>query len=505
MYEWLTEFHMLHASSIKALIAGTMVSAICSLMGCFIILRRMSFLADALSHSMLAGVVAGYLILNVMFGSRANVASMLIGAMIAGFATVGMIGFVTRVSRIKQDTAIGIMYTGIFALGAFIASAPIFSKYIHVHLTHFVLGDVLAVGNAELLLMAGVSVVVVSCVLMFFRHFQLISFDPVMAASIGIPVLAVDYLLTACTSLVVVSGVYIVGVILVVALMITPAASAYLLFDRLKHMLIAAVAFGIGGFWLGYYVSIFAGTTPGSAIVLTSTGIFLMTLVVAPKYGLIADAWRKWRTVPQQMKEDVLGYVRRKQGSVSISQIASKVDGGSFGIRRAIQILAQNDLLKITNGQVELTTEGDTEATRLIRAHRLWETYLAKVGTPSEKLHETAHKLEHINNPSIVDYLDDKLGHPLQDPHGSEIPRDTKKVRIGNVVRVSELRFGNVAVVTEVSGDVDSRLTVGKEFTVGHRQKEGEAWLLTCEKGEQILLDHDQADMVFVEVVSLSS
>ena len=111
LYDWLVAFQLEYGYLIKPLIVGTLVSIVCSVVGCFIVLRRMSFLADAIAHSMLAGVIAGYLLMKLVFGREADLAGMLIGAILAGVVTVALIGFVTRVSRIKQDTAIGIMYT----------------------------------------------------------------------------------------------------------------------------------------------------------------------------------------------------------------------------------------------------------------------------------------------------------------------------------------------------------------------------------------------------------
>jgi len=225
MYEILENIQLNHGHLIRPLIAGTLVSITCSVIGCFIILRRMAFLADAIAHSMLAGVIAGYLLTKMLFGGEAPLAAMLVGALLAGITTVALVGFVTRFSRVKQDTAIGIMYTGIFALGAFIISLKYFSQQIHIDIYHYVVGDVLTVPDEQLWLLAIVTSVVLGVVILFFRPLQLTSFDPIMAASIGIPVLAVEYLLTICTSLVVVSGVQIAGVILVVALIITPAAT----------------------------------------------------------------------------------------------------------------------------------------------------------------------------------------------------------------------------------------------------------------------------------------
>ena len=150
MFQQLVDFHIEHTAAIRALIAGTLISASCSIVGCFIILRRMSFLADALAHAMLAGVVAGYLILKLILRADAQTFVLVFGAMIAGFITVGMIGFVTRVSRIKRDTAIGIMYTGIFALGGFVASIPFINRQIDIDLYHFIVGSVLSVSDSRM-------------------------------------------------------------------------------------------------------------------------------------------------------------------------------------------------------------------------------------------------------------------------------------------------------------------------------------------------------------------
>ena len=199
---------------VKSLLGAGVVAVVSGVVGCLVVLRRMAFLGDALSHAMIAGVAGGYLVMKVFFGLEAHAPGMLLGSLLAAVITVMCIGFVSRVSRVKDDTAIGIMYTGIFAGGVVLVS--VFRNYIHIDLMHFIMGDVLAVGNADLWASALSSALVLSIVVLFFRHLQLISFDPVMAASIGMPVLILDYLLTTCVSLVVVSAVSMVGVILVV-------------------------------------------------------------------------------------------------------------------------------------------------------------------------------------------------------------------------------------------------------------------------------------------------
>jgi len=220
--EALTEFQLEYGYLINPLIVGTLVSIVCSVVGCFIVLRGMSFLADAIAH-----------------------------------------------------------------MGSFLLSLDSIGRLVQIDIYHFIVGDVIAVTSGELWLLAIVTSIVLSVVILFYRPLQLTSFDPIMAASIGIPVLAVEYLLTACTSLVVVSGVQIAGVILVVALIITPAASAYLLTDRLDRMIVTSAILGVTGFWIGFLIANLTGSAAGAAVVITMTAIFFTCLVFAPRYGLL--------------------------------------------------------------------------------------------------------------------------------------------------------------------------------------------------------------------------
>ena len=507
MIESIQQYHAENGVFIKSIIAGTLVAAACGLMGCFIILRRLSFLSDALAHAMLTGVIGGYLLIKILFGTEPEVPAMVIGALLSGIVTVMMISFVTRVSRIKQDTAIGIMYTGIFAIGGFVLSMKAFGRFIHKDLYHLIIGDVLAVSNSELWMLAVILIIVFAFVTLFFRHLQLTSFDPVMAAAIGIPVLAIEYGLTICTSLVVVGGVTIVGVILVVALMITPAAAAYLLFDRLKPMLVASALIGVISFWLGYLVAYYAGVAPGSAVVVTLTLIFLIVLVVAPKYGLIADWLRKRQMVPQPIVEDILGSILKAKDHRDLETNVLNNVGGSRGrITSAIRKLVRQEMLQLKDGFLALTDKGHKEAVRLRRAHRLWETYLQQTGTPDEKLHEKAHVLEHVHDRTALDYLDDKLGHPIQDPHGSEIPEDEMVLKSGQLVLLSKLRKGHQGrIVTLGKSLADLPLAEGAVVIVGPRQDNGQIWTVTTPESETLRLTHDQADEIKVEIVDLQS
>lgn len=500
MYQAIVDFHSANPHLVKVLIAGTLVSLVCGVIGCFIVLRRMAFLGDALSHAMLAGVVVGYLVMKLVTGQEAHALAMLLGSIVAALITVVMIGFISRVSRIKEDSAIGIMYTGVFAVGGLLAS--LFADKIHIDLVHFVTGNVLVVRDSDLWMMAWVAVIVISVVLLFFRHLQLVSFDPVMAASLGIPVLLFDYVLTTCTALVVVSGVTIVGVILVVGLLVIPASTAYLLCDRLSRMLVVSALLGVSSFLLGYWFSEAINVAPGSAMVLAGCVQFLIVLVIAPRYGLIADWLRRRQAVPQQVVEDILGsLLRANEPNVHVGSVAKYVVGGHSRIRRALATLDRQGLLRLSGDAISLTPAGEKEGRRLMRAHRLWETYLEHVGTPADELHDRAHQLEHVHDEATLDYLDDKLGHPLRDPHGAEIPQDVVHVVPGAVISAAQLRQGTHATVEEAGPAAAARgLAPGMHIIAGPRVADDTLWTFELPSGQRVELDHHTTDEITVRL-----
>ena len=405
----------------KALIGGCAVALVSGVVGCLVVLRRMAFLGDALSHAMIAGVAGGYLAMKLLFGIEAHAPAMLLGSLLAAIITVALIGLVSRVSRVKEDTVIGIMYTGVFALGVVVVS--IFREYIHIDLMHFIMGDILGVADSDLWASVLVSAAVLSILILFFRHFQVASFDPIMAASTGLPVLLLDYALTGCVSLVVVSAVSMVGVILVVGLLITPAATAYLLSDRLDRMMGLAALFGVTSVIGGLYLCVWLDSAGGGAVMLFCTLQFLVVLLLAPRYGLLARWLRLRNMVPQQVVEDVLITVERRQGATPLKVLQQYVQVQHPGsLVKVLRQMEAEGLIEAVPEGYRLTGVGEKQAKNVLRAHRLWESYLASIGTPEEAVHQTAHRMEHIRGAGTVDYLDQKLGKPEVDPHGRKIP-----------------------------------------------------------------------------------
>ena len=484
----------------KSLLGAGMVAVVCGVVGCLVVLRRMAFLGDALSHAMIAGVAGGYLFMKVIFGIEAHAPAMLLGSVIAAVITVMLIGFVARVSRVKEDASIGIMYTGIFAGGVVLVS--IFRNYIHIDLMHFIMGDVLAVADADLWVAAVISALVLTVLILFFRQFQLTSFDPVMAASIGMPVVLIEYALTTCVSLVVVSAVAMVGVILVVGLLITPAATAYLLSDRLDRMMILAALFGLTSVIGGLYLCIWLDSSGGGAIMLFCTLQFLVVLIVAPKYGLLARWLRLRRMVPQQVVEDILVTLIRRPEAVSpLAELEANLP---MAVRttKAIKNLSIQGLLELRDSTAALTEAGKAEANRILRAHRLWETYLDHLGAPVEDIHSTAHHLEHIHDPGAVAYLDDLLVHPVQDPHGKEIPEDPIIEGGSRLIPLSYLRPGQEGQVESVGkAAAGLGLEPGDRFRLTARLDQGRTWQISGPGGKKIALDHSAADEVMVSKI----
>lgn len=483
----------------KALIGGSIVAVVSGVVGCLVVLKRMAFLGDALSHAMIAGVGGGYLFMKVFFGIEAYAPAMLIGSLIAAISTVGLIAFVSRVSRIKEDASIGIMYTGVFAGGVVLVS--IFRNYIHIDLMHFIMGDVLGVADSDLIVSSVVAATVLTVMILFFRHFQLVSFDPVMAAAIGLPVVLIDYALTACVSLIVVSAVSMVGVILVVGLLITPAATAYLLSDRLHRMMALAGLFGMTSVIGGLYLSYWLDSAGGGAIMVFCTLQFVVVLFLAPRYGILADWIRRRRMVPQQVTEDILKSVYHGgEKSVSVAFLSQGLPYHHAIIRRALQVLSGQGTLLLEDGNVTLTDDGKRESLRIVRAHRLWETYLAHVGAAETELHKRAHNLEHIGGSEESEYLSHVLGHPEMDPHGAPIPAISSVSSSPEPLQLSTLQVGQRARLILIPKVVEGEIPLKRndEFSVAQRFSDPLVWIIEDAKGNRYEVKHDVADQIWV-------
>ncbi|TCT14933.1 iron/zinc/copper transport system permease protein [Natranaerovirga pectinivora] len=258
----------------NALFAGILVGIICSVIGCFIILRGMSLMGDAISHAVLPGVAIAYMI-GVSF---------FIGAVATGVLTALGIGYITENSKIKSDSAIGIMFTASFALGIILITMR---RGTGVDLWHILFGNVLAVALTDLWITVVIGIVVLICIVLFYKQLLLSTFDPVMASAIGLPNKLIHYFLMLMLSFVTVASLKTVGIVLVVAMLITPGATAYLLTYRLPVMLGLSVVIGVFSSVVGVYFSFIYDVATGASIVLVASLIFALSFFLSPKQGII--------------------------------------------------------------------------------------------------------------------------------------------------------------------------------------------------------------------------
>lgn len=260
----------------KALTTSIMVGIICGVIGCFIILRGMALMGDAISHAVLPGVALSYMIgINFFFG-----------AVFTGVLTALGIGFISQNSRIKNDVSIGIMFTAAFASGIILIT---FMKS-STDLYHILFGNVLAVRPEEMVTTLIIGVIVLASIYFFYKELLVSSFDPTMAKAYGLPVRVIHYFLMILLTLVTVASLQTVGIILVVAMLITPASTAYLLTDRLWVMLYLSAGIGVLSSILGLYFSYTYNLASGATIVLAATMLFVLAFIFSPKQGLL---WRK--------------------------------------------------------------------------------------------------------------------------------------------------------------------------------------------------------------------
>lgn len=263
----------------KALFTAVMVGILAGVMGSFIILRGMALMGDAISHAILPGVAISYMLgINYFYGAVAM-----------GVITSLGIGFVSQNSKLKNDTAIGIVFSAFFALGIIL----LMKAQTAVDLTQILFGNVLTVRTSDMWLTFGVGIFVLLCIYVFYKEFLITSFDPTIAKSYGMNTNYIHYFMMVLLTLVTVASLQTVGVILVVAMLITPAATAYLLTNKMTTMIALSALFGASSAIIGLYFSFRYNLTSGAVIVLVATAFFILAFLFAPKQGVVWNKMKK--------------------------------------------------------------------------------------------------------------------------------------------------------------------------------------------------------------------
>lgn len=266
---------------VRGLLAAIIVGVVCAVVGSYMVLRGMAFFGDALAHTVLPGLAVGYLV-----HGRASGPLFWWGLLTAILASVS-IGGLSKRAQIKEDAAIGIVFAGMFALGIALISTV---RSYTVDLSHFLFGNVLGVGWGDVALTAGFGAAVLLVVALFYKEFLITSFDPTLAATQRLPVGVFYYLMLVMIAVAIMVALQTVGVALMVAMLVTPATTAYLLTRRLSAMMMLAAALGAASGVAGLYLSYYVEMASGAAIVLVATLFFLLAFLFAPGRGVL---WRR--------------------------------------------------------------------------------------------------------------------------------------------------------------------------------------------------------------------
>lgn len=269
--DWLLE-PLQYDFIVRALLAAVVVGVVCSILGVYIVLRGMAFLGDAMAHTILPGVVVAFLL-----GWP-----LAVGALIMGVVTALGIGALTERTSLKEDTAIGVIFAGLFALGVAMLSTR--GNY-SMDLAHFLFGNMLGVSSLDLALTAALGFVVLLLIYLFYKEFLVLSFDPLLAETLRLPTKFLNYLLLMLIAVTIVVALQVVGVALMLAILVTPAAAASFLTHRLPSMMVLSAAIGVFSGVTGVYASYYLNIASGPAVVLAATLVFLIVLGLAAVRG----------------------------------------------------------------------------------------------------------------------------------------------------------------------------------------------------------------------------
>lgn len=265
-----------HEFMLKAILVSALVGVVCSALSCYMTLKGWALMGDAVSHAVMPGVAVAYA-LNLPFA---------VGAFVFGVGSVIAIGFIKAKTRVKEDTVIGIVFTGFFAFGLVLISKVRSS----IDLTHILFGNVLGISNDDIIQTVIISAITLTTLAILRKDLILFCFDSTYARSIGLNITFLYYVLLSLLSLTAVAGLQTVGIILVVAMLVTPGATAYLLTDSFDRMLPIAMASGVFSSVVGTYISYHIDGSTGGCIVVLQTLLFVITMIFAPKHGMLVKA-----------------------------------------------------------------------------------------------------------------------------------------------------------------------------------------------------------------------
>jgi ABC-type Mn2+/Zn2+ transport system permease subunit/Mn-dependent DtxR family transcriptional regulator len=424
------DFFTFREPAVRFALLGSMLLGIsCGLLGSFIVVRKMALVGDALSHAVLPGVALGFL-----WNMSKDPVAIFIGATIAGLAGTAVVTLIKQTTRLKEDTALGLVLASFFAVGicllTMIQRLPTGNK---TGIDKFLFGQAAAMGADDVRLIAIVTVLSIATIAIFYKEFLLTSFDAGFAKVVGFPALAIHYGLMLLLAFSVVIALQAVGVVLVSAMLITPAAAAYLLTDRMSRMLWLAAFFGMTAGAVGAFFSYLGPNLPtGPFMVLGATTVFVVAFLFGPRHGVVMRWWRQRSRSLRVQRENTLKSMYHvlearefKGEGVSLRELSERRRETIEEARQQVAELRRHGFVTLheEGNMAFFTPPGWQLACAIVRNHRLWELYLTNAAQiAADHVHEDAEKIEHVLGEEVVRELERRLEYATTDPHGRRIP-----------------------------------------------------------------------------------
>lgn len=424
----LLDFLSLSDPNVRYVVLGSVLLAASSaIVGTFTLLKKKALVGDAVAHSVLPGICLAFLLSGVK-----NPLYLIIGAFATGWLSLVLIDIITQKSKIKEDTAIGLILSVFFGIGILLLTVIQKSgNAAQSGLDHFLFGQAASLIGKDLIVFSSIAVILIVAVWLFFKEFALVAFDQNFALSIGFPVRALELALTTLTVLAVVAGIQAIGVVLMAAMLITPAAAARFWTDKLKVMIWLAAGLGAFSGLVGAYISYVAPAMPtGPWIVMVISIIAVLSFFLAPRKGIIFRVVTQKRFQTQMLEENILKLfyqLGEAEGSYyqsrTIEEIMTRRPFQMARLKRGLKNLYRQGFLKTSSKGWAYTRAGKRKGQRVTKLHRLWELYLTEyLRIAPDHVHEDAETIEHILTPELERRLEEKLQFPTLDPHQSEIP-----------------------------------------------------------------------------------
>lgn len=408
-------------------IGSILLTASSAIVGSFTFLNKRSLIGDAIAHAVLPGICLGF----ILSGTK-NPVFLIGGAFITGWISLVAVGFITSRTRIKEDTAIGLVLSVFFGIGILMLTVIQKSgNAAQSGLDHFLFGKAASLVGNDLLAFGSVAIILLAAVYLLFKEFALLAFDKDFAQAIGLPVKKIELVLTSLIVLAVVIGIQAVGVVLMAAILITPAAAARFWTDHIKRMILLASIFGAFSGLTGAYISYIAPAMPtGPWIVIVISTIAFISFFFAPKRGVISRYVRQTtirRTINDENVLKVLYQLGEENKSFLIQRYPDEIlRRRKFNREQLIKVLRRLErqgYVQCTGNLFGLTEEGKVRGKRVVKIHRLWELYLTtQLNIAPDHVHDDADTIEHLLTPELEAELERLLDYPKVDPHKSEIP-----------------------------------------------------------------------------------